>query len=734
MTMTDLKESVSSLRNRATSRNPRKFTVPTDNLGQTKRVSEYYGELTFDFKTSEDISDATKKEIIKALDEGRGIKKEHAEAVAKAVTDWAVANGATHFCHWFQPLTGGTAEKHDAFFSLNKEGKAIERLSASQLMQGEPDASSFPNGGSRSTFEARGYTTWDLTSPMFLVETVNGRTLYIPTAFVSYLGESLDIKTPLLKSISALGPAATKFLKLAGHAQSSSVYVTCGAEQEYFLIDKAFYFARPDLVMTGRTLFGALTTRNQQLEDHYFGLVPDRVLAFMQEFDYELHRLGIPSKTRHNEVAPGQFEMAPIFSEANVASDNNQIVMSTMRRIAEKHDMMVLLHEKPFAGINGSGKHVNWSMSDDTGLNLLEPGSEPQSNLRFLATVAIIVEALHRYSNPLRMAISGAGNDHRLGANEAPPSIISAYLGDTIDKIFHAIMEDKSFTPTANNVINLGTNQLAHLLKDNTDRNRTSPFAFTGNKFEFRAVGSSHAIGLPMTILNAAVTDIFHEANAFLESEQGKGQTVDQSLMSLIKKFMTTSQKAVFNGDGYSKEWVAEAARRGLPNLRTTPEALKTMTDKNAYSFLVRNGIFHESEIETRYNILLERYIKIREIEFETMIDMIHQFVIPSALEYKTMLTKIIKGQKEIGVAASNFEMDAYKKVSSKIDEIHALAASLNKEIHGEHSDHQKYAEKIATELMTTVTAMAGICNELEELIPNQFYTLPKYYDMLFLR
>ena len=730
---TGLRDSVSSLRNRATSRNPRKFTIPHDNMGQTKKVSDYYGELTFDFKTSEDISDTVKREIIKALDEGRGIRKEHAEAVANAVTAWAVKNGATHFCHWFQPLTGGTAEKHDAFFSFNREGKAIERLSASQLMQGEPDASSFPNGGSRSTFEARGYTTWDLTSPMFLIETVNGKTLCIPTAFVSYLGESLDIKTPLLKSISKLGPAATKFLQLAGHQDSKSVIVTCGAEQEYFLIDKAFYYARPDLVMTGRTLFGALTTRNQQLEDHYFGLIPDRVLAFMQEFDYELHRLGIPSKTRHNEVAPGQFEMAPIFSEANVASDNNQMIMTTMRRIAEKHEMMVLLHEKPFAGINGSGKHVNWSMSDNTGLNLLEPGSEPQSNLRFLATVAIIVNALDRYAKPLRMAISGAGNDHRLGANEAPPSIISAYLGDTLDKIFRAIMEEKEFAPTANNIINLGTNQLAHLLQDNTDRNRTSPFAFTGNKFEFRAVGSSHAIGFPMTVLNAAVTDVFLEANTFLEAELGKGQTVDQALMGLIKKLMGTSLKAVFNGDGYSKEWVTEAAKRGLPNLRTTPEALKTMTNKEDYAFLVRNGIFKAEEIETRYNILLERYIKIREIEFETMIDMIHQFVIPSALEYKSVLASLIKSEKEIGVASS-FELDAYRKVSSKVDEIHNLSSSLSKELTGDHSDHQKYAEKIANELMTTVTTMAGVCNELEELIPNQFYMLPKYYDMLFLR
>jgi len=723
---------VSALRSKATSRTPRHFEIPKDNRGIPKRVSDYYGELTFDFKKSEDISDSTKREILKEIDAGHGIKREHAEAVAKAVTDWAVKNGATHFCHWFQPLTGGTAEKHDAFFQL-KDGKPIEKLSASQLMQGEPDASSFPNGGSRSTFEARGYTTWDLTSPMFLMESTNGRTLCIPTAFVSYNGDALDVKTPLLRSISKLSAAATKFMNLAGHKETTVVHTTCGAEQEYFLIDKAFYYARPDLLMTGRTLFGALTTRNQQLEDHYFGLIPDRVLAFMQELDFELHRLGIPAKTRHNEVAPAQFELAPIFSEANVAADNNQMVMTTMRRIAEKHDMMVLLHEKPFAGINGSGKHVNWSMSDNNGLNLLEPGSEPQSNLRFLATVAIIVKALHRHSKALRMSISGAGNDHRLGANEAPPSIISAYLGDTLGHIFQAIAEEKNYSPNASKVIDLGTGQLAHLLRDNTDRNRTSPFAFTGNKFEFRAVGSSHAIGFPMTILNAAVTDVMNEANTFLEGELAKGSTVDQALTALTKKLASESHVAVFNGDGYSKEWVEEAKRRGLPNLRTTPEALKTMTEKETYNFLVELGIFKAEEIDTRYNVLLERYIKIREIELETQIDMIHQFVIPSGLEYKKVLADIIKDQQIIGVS-SQFEMEAYKKVTAKIDEIHALSQSLAKELNGDHSDHQKYAEKIASELMTTSTTMATVCNELEELIPNQFYSLPKYYDMLFLR
>jgi glutamine synthetase len=568
---------------------------------------------------------------------------------------------------------------------------------------------------------------------MFLMESVNGRTLCIPTAFVSYNGDALDIKTPLLKSIAKLNTAATKFLQLAGHTNTTSVQVTCGAEQEYFLIDKSYYYARPDLVMTGRTLFGALTTRNQQLEDHYFGLIPDRILAFMQELDYDLHRLGIPAKTRHNEVAPGQFELAPIFSEANVAADNNQVIMTTMRRVAEKHDMMVLLHEKPFAGINGSGKHVNWSMSDNNGLNLLEPGNEPHENMRFLATVAIIVEALNRHAKILRMTISGAGNDHRLGANEAPPSIISAYLGDTLDKIFRAIMEEKTFTPNLNKVLDLGSNQLAHLLLDNTDRNRTSPFAFTGNKFEFRAVGSSQAIGFPMTILNAAVTEVMEESNVLLEKDIASGLTIDQGLMNLIKKHMANSFKVVFNGDGYSNEWVEEAKRRGLPNLRTTPEALMVLTDKANSDFLVKLGIYKAEEIETRYNVLLERYIKIREIEFETMMDMIHQFVIPSALEYKKLLAKLIINQKEIGVA-SNFEMDSFKKVSHKIDEIHEKSQMLFKELESEHHDHQKYAEKIANELMPVTTSMSLICNALEELIPNHFYRLPKYYDMLFLR
>ncbi len=727
-------DSISKLRDLATNRSIRSIKMPLDNLGRVKKVSDYYGELTFDFKSSKDIPDHVKKDIQSVLHNGGLIKKDHAEIVAKAVTEWATIHGATHFCHWFQPLTGSTAEKHDAFFQL-KDGKPIEKLSGSQLMQGEPDASSFPNGGSRSTFEARGYTTWDLTSPMFLIEGVNGRTLCIPTAFVSYHGEALDVKAPLLRSIQKLNRAATKFLNLGGHQNTESVFVTCGAEQEYFLVDKAFYYARPDLVMAGRTLFGALTTRNQQLEDHYFGLIPDRVLAFMQELDYELHRLGVPAKTRHNEVAPGQFEIAPIFSEANVAADNNQLMMSVMKRCAEKHDFCILLHEKPFKGINGSGKHVNWSMSDNTGLNLLEPGQEPHQNLRFLSTVAMILEALKRHGEVLRGSISGAGNDHRLGANEAPPSIISAYLGDTLEQIFRAIHEDRTFTPRENKVIDLGTNQLAFLLRDNTDRNRTSPFAFTGNKFEFRAVGSSQAIGFPLTILNGAVADVMEESNAMLEKNQNAGMSIEDSLLDLIKHWTKSAFHLSFNGDGYSQEWVEEAKRRGLPNHRTTPEALKVFAQNEKTSFLQRLNIFSEDEIKTRYNVLLERYIKVREIEFETLVDMVHQYVIPSGLTYKNFLGNVIKNQKDLGMS-SVFEQNVYKTISVKIDEIHEKSMQLQKDIHNNaHAhDHQIHGEKIAKELMPLADSIGAICNELEELIPTQFYQLPKYYDMLFLK
>jgi glutamine synthetase len=713
-------------------RKERLIDLPVDTQGRPLRVSEYYGENVFDFTKSSLIPENIKKELIEVSGSGKKLKKENAEVVARAVTDWAISKGATHFCHWFQPLTGGTAEKHDAFLTLGKDGAPLERLSATQLMQGEPDASSFPNGGSRSTFEARGYTSWDLTSPMFLMEGANGKTLCIPTAFVSYYGDALDIKTPLLRSVSKIDEAATRFLNLTGRTDSKKVKVNTGAEQEYFLVDKAFYFSRPDLVMTGRTLFGALSSKNQQLDDHYFGTISERALSFMQELDFELHKLGIPAKTRHNEVAPGQFEIAPIFNDVNVASDHNQLMMAILKSTAKKHDFVALLHEKPFAGINGSGKHLNWSMSDNTGLNLLDPGNRPESNMRFLATVAMIIEAVHRNAGMLRMAIASAGNDHRLGANEAPPSIISVFLGDTLEKIYESILAGKTFKPT-DDTLDMGAQQLANLLMDNTDRNRTSPFAFTGNRFEFRAVGSASAIGLPLSILNAAVAQVMEESNEILEKEIKDGKAIDDALLDLTRKWVGNSKNVIFNGDGYSQEWVEEAASRGLPNHHTTADALKVLSDKKQTAFLVESGVFTKNELETRHNVLIERYIAKREIEFNTLVNMVNQHVIPTTIEYKRRLSKAIKSQQDINLESA-VELELYKKISFSLDKLFANNNNLRSAVENLPEDETKRADAIASELFPLSESVAEGCSELEDLVPDELWCLPKYFDMLFIR
>lgn len=712
-------------------RTPLPIDLPCDEDGRYLKVSEYFAENVFDISTASEIPESIRSELL-AVQKGRAkFKPEHAAVIAKAVLEWATSRGATHFTHWFQPLTGGTAEKHDAFLEI-KKGKPIEDLSVSKLLQGEPDASSFPHGGSRSTFEARGYTSWDITSPMFLVESTNGLTLCIPTAFVSYRGDALDMKTPLLRSISKIDEVATEFLKIIGEKNVESVSVSAGCEQEYFLVDRSFFFSRPDLVMSGRSVFGSLSAKNQQLEDHYFGAIDERVLAFMQDLDLHLHRLGISSKTRHNEVAPGQFEMAPIFSDANVAADQNQLIMSVIKKVASKHQFEALFHEKPFAGINGSGKHVNWSMSSNTGLNLLEPGTEPHQNHRFLAVVAMICEAVKRHGSALRMGIASAGNDHRLGANEAPPSIISVFLGDTLDKIYHAILDGKTFKPEDSNVLDLGAHQLAELLKDNTDRNRTSPFAFTGNKFEFRAVGSRAAVGFPISILNAAVSSVMAESNLFLKQQLADGKTVQESLLLLTKKWMTSSMPVVFNGDGYSDEWIEEAQKRGLPNFRTTPEALQVLLDPKETEFLTSQGIYRAGELKTRFVVLEERYIKMREIEFRSLISMVHQNVVPASLEYKAALLEVMTKLKTVGSDAV-VEQDILKKINEVTKILYATTASLNDSLNS-LGHTPETAASIATDLMPMSEAIAQYCNQLEEVIPNDLWSLPKYYDMLFLR
>ncbi|OFZ40046.1 MAG: hypothetical protein A2504_07780 [Bdellovibrionales bacterium RIFOXYD12_FULL_39_22] len=720
----------------AINREERAFQIPTDNNGKRKKIPQYFGENVFDFRKSDDISPAVRAALNEVVETGRPLTKEIAEEVARAVTKWATDNGATHYCHWFHPLTGGTAEKHDSFLSFSKHGVAIEKLGVDQLIQGEPDASSFPNGGARSTFEARGYTSWDISSPMFLIDGINGKTLYIPTAFVSFNGEALDIKIPLLRSIGKMDSVVTKFMNLVGHKEISKIIVTCGAEQEYFLVDREIYFKRPDLIMTGRTLQGKLSTKNQQLSDHYFGTIPNRVLAFMQELDFELHKLGFPAKTRHNEVAPGQFEIAPIFSEANLASDHNQLLMACIKKMALRHGFVALLHEKPFAGINGSGKHINWSLSDNVGRNLLDPGESPHNNYLFLSVMSIIVEAVYRHADLLRASVASHGNDHRLGGHEAPPSIISIYLGEALVRIFESIAAEQNLNPNERKVMDLQTSRLAHFFKDNSDRNRTSPFAFTGNKFEFRAVGSSQPIGLPLTILNAAVVEVFEESNLFIEKRLKEGKNAEEALIELIRKWYKSASAIIFNGDGYTQEWIREAEKRGLPNLRTSIDGIKILKDEARIKFLEKSGILSAGEIRGRYNVYVENLIKHLEIEASTLNTMLLQNIIPAGLEYKKILGKLVKQQKESEISAST-ERALLVKTAGLVDSIylqHEKLESTLKEVLAKLSsgEAELCADLMAKEVMPQMKAIALECNKLEEIIPDAMWPLPKYSDLLF--
>ncbi|MBT4793513.1 MAG: glutamine synthetase type III [Halobacteriovoraceae bacterium] len=712
----------------------RKFKIPCDVNGNPLRVSEYYGENLFDFMKSEILTKQDKTDLQEILCKRKDLTKEMAEKFANAVLNWSTNKGATHFTHWFQPMTGSTAEKHDAFLSI-EGGKPIEKLSASQLIQGEPDASSFPHGGSRSTFEARGYTSWDLSSPIFLRSHENGKTLIIPTAFVSYHGDALDVKTPLLRSITQLSKSATKFLNLVNDSsraedEHTDIDVSCGCEQEYFLIDKALFFQRADLVMGGRTLFGANTSRNQQLDDHYFGTIPARVLAYMQEVEVELYKIGVPAKTRHNEVAPGQFELAPIFSSANTAVDQNQMVMSIMESVAVKHDMICLLHEKPFMGVNGSGKHLNWSMGNAKAGNLLEPTSSPHTNYRFLAMISIICEALNRHGGSLRTAIASHSNDHRLGANEAPPSIISAFLGDTLTKILDAYAEGKAYKDKNEGFLDLGADELARFVRDNTDRNRTSPFAFTGNKFEFRAVGSSQNVGVPLTILNGAVADVLNDANEIIEKDLADGMSIDESLIALIKNFYSNAKRVVFNGDGYSQEWQDEAEKRKLPNLKTSAEALKLIVDEEVNLFLTKPGIYSTEELTMRYNVRVERYCKHRHIEFRTLVNMIHKDILPATIEYKGMLANSIDDQKEVGVDPKA-DIHILKLLNDRTNSLYEKTERLKTAL-GAMGEEIGDVEKIVSEWLPLSEEMANDIAYLEEHVAEDVWGLPTYYDLLF--
>lgn len=700
-------------------------------------ISEYFGELTFGLgHMREKLARESFNNLLRTLDQGKKLPRETADAIANVIKEWAVSQGATHFCHWFQPMTGLTAEKHDAFIAIqhshHSELKVIERFSGSQLIQGEPDASSFPSGGMRSTFEARGYTAWDPSSPIFIIEDDAGKTLCIPSVFFGYHGEALDHKTPLLRSVQALSTAACEFLKILGDVDAKWVAATLGPEQEYFLIDKRFVALRPDLVLTGRTLLGAPSARGQQLEDHYFGAIPTRVKGFMEELEYELYRLGIPIKTRHNEVAPSQFELAPIFENVNIGADHNTLCMEVMKRVANRHGLVCLLNEKPFAGINGSGKHCNWSIQNDKSENLLEPGTTPHQNLRFLAITAVVLKAVHEHADVLRASIASPGNDHRLGANEAPPAIISVFLGQLLDRIFNHIEKGEASQATEAQIINLGVSHIPDISKDYTDRNRTSPFAFTGNKFEFRAVGSSANVSVPLSILNAAVADSFQKASQRLKPLVAKKNTRDEGVMELVRELVKETKNIRFEGNNYSEEWHKEAKKRGLPILNTSVEAVQVFTQEKAVKFLIDTQVLTKEEIHSRYHVAVERYNKTVEIELNTLAELANTHVIP-ALEGQLCLSNgtasLLKDTTARDLHGHRVQ-EQEKILSDILARLSALTVALSKL--SEEADELSRMKKISNDILPLAKLLRQSCDAAEGIVADNAWPLPKYREMLF--
>ena len=703
-----------------------------------QKVSEIYGSRTFSMREMEQRLSRDAFEAIKRVIENRAkLDGRLASTFVEAVKSWAITHGVSHFTHWFQPMTGLTAEKHDSFISYDNQGGVIEKFSASQLIQSEPDASSFPSGGTRSTFEARGYTAWDVSSPLFIVEHAGARILCIPSVFVSYTGQSLDTKTALVRSIEVLSQSVTKMLHEMGETQVTHVIPTIGCEQEYFLIDRHFVTARPDLLLTGRTLIGGDMPKGQQLEDHYFGSIPARVQAFMVEAETELYRLGIPVKTRHNEVAPAQFESAPIFEEANVASDHNMLTMEVLRRIAEKHGFTCLLHEKPFAGINGSGKHNNWSIATNLGENLLEPGNTPHANFRFIAVLSCVLDAVFRNQVALRAAIATHGNDHRLGANEAPPAIISVFVGSALSSILETIEKggDLSKLAAEKAMIEFNLNRLPSLPKDSTDRNRTSPFAFTGNKFEFRAVGSSQTISLPVSILNAAVAESFQEFTVKLKAMKATAASTESAVLAVAKEFILRSHAIRFEGNGYSEEWKIEARKRGLKEFMQAPEALEAFAAKENHASLVRMGVLGEAEVDALVHISLERYSKHLDIEARTMLTLVRQYVLPSANQHMCQLGETLKSVEGLGIGAKS-QKEALKEVSELIEQCYAKARHLDGVVDAaaRESDPHKQAKLYGSSVASGMRELRTVCDQLEVQISDEIWALPKYREMLFIR
>ncbi len=698
-------------------------------------VSQYFGEDTFSYKVmKEKLPKDVFKKIIAAINEDTPLDEETANVVAHAMKEWALEKGATHFAHWFQPMTGITAEKHDAFVDPIAPGEVIERFSGKQLVQGEPDASSFPSGGIRATFEARGYTAWDISSPAFIKRNGISTTLCIPTVFISYTGQALDKKTPLLRSIRALNKSATAMLKLLGAKNVKKVYSNLGPEQEYFLIDMDYYYKRQDLVLSGRTVVGAPPAKGQELEDQYFGSIKERVSSFMHDAEEELFKLGIPAKTRHNEVAPSQYEIAPVYEEANLAIDHNQLVMETLRYVAKKHRLAALLHEKPFAKINGSGKHVNWSLSDNNGNNLLNPGTTPQDNIQFLVFLIATVRAVYKHADILRASVASYGNDHRLGANEAPPAIISVFLGEQLTQILECIEKGTVTKATNAEIIDLGISSLYQVSKDNTDRNRTSPFAFTGNKFEFRAVGSSQSISTQIIALNTIVAESIDE---LAEKIKAKNGNVNKAVFEVLKEEIKEIKPVLFNGDNYSKAWEEEAAKRGLPNEKTTPTALKALVTEKALSLFEKYEVLSRVELKSRQLIHLERYMKDMEIEIKCLHNICMNQIIPAAVSYQKKLAEAINATREaLGSAAVvSSQVELLKKVMDLINNVYATDKEIRVRVEAACAvhDEQKKAEMLSAKVKPKMDEMREYVDALEGLVDDEIWPLPKFWEILFI-
>ncbi|MBM3771866.1 MAG: glutamine synthetase type III [Acidimicrobiia bacterium] len=712
----------------------RDWSIGRSEAAAGPKATETFGSLVFNDTVQEKrLPKAVYQGLRRTITHGEALEQSMADAIAAAVKDWAVDHGATHYTHWFQPLTGITAEKHDSFLNPTANGKAVAEFSGKELIKGEPDASSFPSGGMRSTFEARGYTAWDPTSAPWLLKSGGAVTLVIPTAFVSWTGEALDKKTPLLRSMEALSKQAVRILRLFG-SKTERVVTTCGPEQEYFLIDRYFYLSRPDLINAGRTLFGAKPPKGQELEDQYFGAIPDRVLACMNEVESDLYKVGVPVKTRHNEVAPSQYEIAPVFENANVATDHQMMVMETLKRIAPKYGLSCLLHEKPFAGVNGSGKHLNWSMSDQEGNNLLSPGANTHKNAQFLVFCCAVIQAVNRWQGLLRASIASAGNDHRLGANEAPPAIISIFLGDMLTDILEQLEKGGAKSTKHGGVLDTGVLVLPKLPRDSGDRNRTSPFAFTGNKFEFRAVSSGQSIAYPNIALNIAVTESLDEVATMLERAVAGGKSIEAAVADLLPKLVKQNKRIIFNGNNYSKEWAKEAAKRGLLNLKNTVDSLPQLVTKPTIALFEKYKVLNERELHARYEIMVETYNKTINVEGNLMVLMANRYVLPAALEYQKQVAESVAAVKGAGGKSA----EGKKLLGSIVkltDEFKRRTDKLQKALdHNGSGSAEKHAKHFRDSVVPAMSALRDTSDALESIIPHGVWPLATYREMLFIK